>query len=177
MVSTRIAPFAIAKFFLICCFMGNPVRYCKGRGTHSTSWIQLSLSTAPLDSPCAPRVSNRTPCCGKNRPLLCFGGRLRRRTMRKHDGNAVFYGIVEATAGAMEPLVRGRVWASGHRCMANRANQDSEQSLGNNSARHVYSLNTLLFSDDWAIYHERRKDGAWLRFWTETQLLPKSRRR
>ena len=59
--------------------------------------------------------------------------------MLEHYRNAILYGIVAAAAGAMQPCMRGLVGTSNHRLMADRANQDIEQSLRKNR-RHSMSL-------------------------------------
>jgi hypothetical protein len=59
--------------------------------------------------------------------------------MLKHYGNAILYRIVAATAGAMQPCMLGLVGTSNHLLMADRANQDFEQSLRKNR-RHFMSL-------------------------------------
>ena len=59
--------------------------------------------------------------------------------MLEHYRNAILYWIVAATAGAMQPCMRGLIGASNHWLMADRANQDLEQSLRKNR-RHSMSL-------------------------------------
>jgi hypothetical protein len=59
--------------------------------------------------------------------------------MLEHNGNAILYRVVTATPGAMQPCMRGLSGTCSHGLMADRANQDLEQSLRKNR-RHSKSL-------------------------------------
>jgi hypothetical protein len=59
--------------------------------------------------------------------------------MFKHYGNAILYRIIAATTSAMQPGMRGLIGTSHHWLMADRANQDLEQSLRKNLG-HFMSL-------------------------------------
>jgi hypothetical protein len=59
--------------------------------------------------------------------------------MLEHYGNAILYRIVAATASAMQPRMLALVGTSSYWLMADRANQDLEQSLRKNR-RHSMSL-------------------------------------
>ena len=76
--------------------------------------------------------------------------------MLKHYGNAILYGIVAATARAVQPCMLSLVRTSNHWLMAHRANQDLEQGLRENR-RHFISLDhhAIPLPAKAGIYHEQ----------------------